>query len=200
YFMPYLFHWRHGLPLILLIVIAFGYFSIQHDPWLRHGAALFMVLSLSANAGGVIGAFMKEGSFQGPIKSEREFVQWLSQQEPKPLLVTTRPQALGAHTEGRFHWVRCKESREQMLAYLRVVQVDHLITMENEEKCSFYLSIAEYLMPIQEFNDEQRKITVWRVLERGLQDGIASDISRNIKKNRKDLSIEGDYKVQKGRA
>lgn len=206
YQMPYLFHWRHGLPMVLLIVIAVGYFAYHQNVWFRRGAVLLMVLSLTPNAVAMNTTFILESQIQGPTPIEREFIEWLAKQTPQPLFATTRAWAWGAYTEGRFHWVACNESREQMLAYLQVVQVDHLITMENEQRCAFYQSIKEMLVPVQKFADESQEISVWHVNKRILHNEIVSNSSMQIQstKNRIGLGYQADMAnhvgVQLGKA
>jgi len=177
YHFPYLFHFRHGLPIVFLILIAAGFLLIQKNAFLQKLCLLLMTLSLATNAWAIDRTMGWGNKYQGPQPSEQEVADWIAQQDPQPLFATTRPWAWGAYTHGRFHWVSCEEPREQMLAYLNHIQIDHLLTQGEEEKCSFFTSISEYLSPIQQFNDGGPTITVWQVQKENLdQDSIDTQV------------------------
>ena len=95
------FNFRHGLPLILAIVLALG-FSLLRGPRLLRGTA--WVLTAASLAWGAAGVARELGTpYRGPGPAERALGDWIEMQASPPVLLTTRPWSLGAVTRGRFH-------------------------------------------------------------------------------------------------
>ena len=83
-----------------------------------------------------------------------------------------------------------------MLTYLRVVQVDHLITMGKELNCSFYQSIQEYLVPVQNFKNESQEITVWQVNKKVLLNETAQHNSWRVQRRKNDPGVVSLVNIQ----
>jgi len=188
-FSPYLFQWRHGLPIVLLIVMAAGYLLRYEKTRIRKLTLVLMTLSICTNVLAIDGTFKHELLFQGPSKSDQEFARWISKQSPPPIFLTTRPWQWGANTKGLFHWTACEEPREQMLAYFQYVHVDHVVFPNKDQDCTAFTGISDYLTPVRQFKDESKEFTVWKVKEGNHpRDFISQRLNSKTSKKRKNIS------------
>lgn len=157
---PWLFHFRHGLPIILVIAVAMGYLLAQDSQILRFFVLFLIMWSLVTSAGEL--KKKMRISYEGPTKAQQELAAWIAEQKVPPVFVTTRPWALGALTRGLFHGVKCNQPATQTILYFQYVNVNYLITHSFDDNCRFFTGVKQNLKPIREFGNGSDKIIVWR--------------------------------------
>ena len=132
----WLFGFRHGLPLVLLVVVALAYLDGHAG---RAGRALALVLIVAAAVGNARGMhdLMNRDLKHGLKPGEKNLVQWLESREPLPAVVTLQPWKYGAFSRAGFHWTLCSHPPEQTLRLLRHAGADLVIYRRWERKCRF---------------------------------------------------------------
>jgi hypothetical protein len=137
----WLFGFRHGLPLILLIVPALAYLDAHAGRAGRAAAALLVLATLLSNAQGMQALFERELK-HGLKEGEQMLVAWLDSQRPRPTVVTTEPWKYGAFSRLGYHWILCRHSPEQTLRLLRDVGADYIVVRHRERDCKFIAELV----------------------------------------------------------
>ena len=153
----WLFGFRHGLPLILLIVPALAYLDSQVC-WGRErkrvGSALAGVVVLATlvwNVQAMQVLFARDLRFS-LTEGDRQMVKWLEHQSPRPTIVTTQPWMFGAFSRAGYHWTLCRHKPEHTLKLMRLVNADYLLVRKNERDCPFVHGLRpEYLETVLVF-------------------------------------------------
>ncbi len=147
------------MPFAILIIVAASYLLARGRPVLR--LIVFALLAWSFVTTGK--ALRKEfqETYPTPTVSEYEFAAWLSQQQPPPVFMATRPLEFGAITRGFFHEVSCTESAVQIAKYFHLKLVDHVVTFGDED-CPFFLGVRNRLDEVRTFGTGPDSLTVWR--------------------------------------
>ena len=138
----WLFGFRHGLPLILLIVPALAYLDSQVR-WgaqgRRVGSALATAVVLATlvwNVQAMQTLFERDLKFS-LTDGERQMVKWLEHQKPRPSVVTTQPWMFGAFSRAGYHWTLCRHKPEHTLKLLRHAKADYVLVRRHERDCKF---------------------------------------------------------------
>lgn len=147
----WLFHFRHGLPMAMPIVVALAFVFATGRLPLRGLALLLVGASLWTGAGGIRGEFARAPRYRGPSPAEQQLAAWIEEQEPPLIFATTRPWSLGALTRGLFHHASCKDRPRQLLTYFDRLNVDYLILPDSDRSCRFLETSAYELVPIRRF-------------------------------------------------
>jgi len=159
----WLFHFRHGLPLIFLITVAAGYLLAQKNPALKKLVLVLFILSYLTGINAVRATIQSEHQNSGPTHAEQAFSNWIDHQTTHPVFVTTRPWALGAFTSGNFHGVMCDESLQQMETYITQVRITHVVTNPADTTCGFFTTIKTRLTQVAQFEDPHQKLQIWEI-------------------------------------
>jgi hypothetical protein len=157
---PWFFNFRHGLPLIFLIVASMVFLNSRKSLVIRIGTIFLICWSLGFSALDLREDFWWE--YGAPTIAQTELAKWIDQQDPSPVFLTNHAWTLGAVTRGRFHQVSCNEQTTQMLVYFHSLQITHLITNDSDLKCQFYNAFKDSLILVKEFGEEPHQLTVWR--------------------------------------
>ncbi|MBW2269531.1 MAG: hypothetical protein JRH16_13230 [Deltaproteobacteria bacterium] len=132
----WLFGFRHGLPLILLIVPALAYLDAHSGRVGRLVAAGLVGLTLLSNAQGMRALFDRELK-HGLTEGEQHLIAWLDRQRPLRAVVTTEPWKYGAFSRSGYHWTLCRHPPEQTLRLLRNAGADYVVIRHKERNCNF---------------------------------------------------------------
>lgn len=152
------FHWRHGLPLILVIAAAAAYLGG------RGVAGRAVVLALLA--GSLLFPRQTAQRFAMrktmPFAAERELILWLDSRPAPPVLLSTRVRELVLWSRATGHWTRCYLGPEQTRQQLRHLPIDYLVVYEREWNCPFVEGLAGELELVRRFGKGERRIDVLR--------------------------------------
>jgi hypothetical protein len=155
----WLFHWRPGLPMILLVVPALG-FLLARVGVSRAVALLLGALSLL----GAPARIAPELRWRNPPPSvqERALFAWIDTQQPPPTFLAAPGRPLSVYTRGRFHDLYCHDAPDQVRAYFRELHIDYLVVYARKDGCRFLEGLGADLEPVREFGRGRGAIRVYR--------------------------------------
>jgi len=161
YFKEWLFGFRHGLPMMLLILIAFILL------WQYNGRILRITALCLFSAGVLFSAVRVQQIHARPVPSgllgpEAELVEWLAQQPEPPVVITSNAQTLAAFSEAGFHWTSCQASPESTKMLLSLAGADYVLLYPREERCSFLEGLQDDLELFKVFRHELFQVGVLR--------------------------------------
>ncbi len=134
--LEWIFGFRHGLPLALLILPALAMLDAAgHRAWRITGAVLL--------AATVIGNTLKldkllDRNFDRGIGTVNwQLIEWLDSQTPLPSVITTIPWELGVFSRSGYHWTICHNTPEDTLRQLEYAGADYVLVYSDERHCPF---------------------------------------------------------------
>jgi len=151
---------RHGLPFVLLLVVALVYLLCRVSGRVRHVALALALLSVVGGSFGVAGLLGTRFA-SGLLGAEPELVRWLEGHPGKPIVVTTNAQPLSVYSRAGFHWMECREKPEQTRALIEHVGIDYVLVYAGEERCAFVRGLSE-LEVARVFGDGRARIWALR--------------------------------------
>ena len=153
------FQFRHGLPLILLLIFAVPY-VMQQSRRMRVAVILLATGSLLAESAFLYQAM--RAPYDSPTEAQQALGRWIHSQPRSPLFLSTAAAPLTAITGGRFHWMMCDDPGSQTRAYFRVVGVDYLVTTTADISCPFFVDFRNSLVEVRTFGTGPQRLTLWR--------------------------------------
>ena len=148
---PWLFGFRHGIPLLFLILPALVYLDTRAGRAWRVVAALMVVGSIAASAVGVK-QLLDRPFNNGPGEFGWEIIQWLDVQDPRPSVVTTHSWDLAPFSLSGYHWTQCMQPPEDTLTLLTKARADYVAVYPVERKCNFVRGLRPHsLRLVKEF-------------------------------------------------
>ncbi|HEX7706655.1 MAG TPA: hypothetical protein VF701_09395 [Thermoanaerobaculia bacterium] len=161
YFRAWLFGWRHGLPLIFLIILALVEligFGHRYVRW----ATLALVLLSVLWGGTAVMRTVIAGPPMGPSPAERDLSGWLDRQPRSTVVLTTNAQVLSTYSRANFRWAACDTPVATTRALLTRVRTDYVAIYEAERGCGFVSGIEDLVEPVAAFGAEPRRILLLR--------------------------------------
>jgi len=134
------FHWRHGLPMVFLMVAALGYL-VGRSGALRALALGLALLSLVRLVPALVAQV--EYDYAPFLPAEHRLVAFLDRRETPPVSVTTHAQQLAALSRHRFHLIDCADPPEQTRRYFRYLDLDYLIAYPEDRRCAFLRDLLD---------------------------------------------------------
>ena len=153
---PWLFGWRHGLPVVLLVILALAYLRARGGRALSLVAALLVAGSLATQTW-KLASEVRRRRPGNPNAAERALSRWLNAHSPHPTVVTTNPQWLSVHSRAGFHWTHCTEPAEQTRRLLEI-GADYVVVLPGQRNCRFVRGLLPSLDVIATFGDGPRRI------------------------------------------
>jgi hypothetical protein len=134
------FHWRHGLPMVFLVIAALGYL-VGRSGALRALALGLALLSLVRLVPALVAQI--EYDYAPFLPAEHRLVAFLDRRETPPLSVTTHAQQLVALSRHRFHLIDCADPPEQTRRYFEYLDLDYLIAYPEDRRCAFLRELLD---------------------------------------------------------
>ncbi len=158
FFLEWLFGWRHGLPLIFLLIVAVPFLlSIASGPF---RVIVLAVLGVSiATSAWAVGAYVRS-SAPSLSPQERALIQWMNSRPPGTAFITSNAQVLGVYSDQHFHWTDCSVAPSTTLLMLDRLPIDHVIVYERQMECPFIEPIAAQFRPVAVFGPPGARIFV----------------------------------------
>ncbi len=162
------FHHRHGLPLLLVLLVALGYLLTRGGRPTRAAALVLLASSV------VWGAFSTVHLLNvrypsGLLGAEPELVEWLDGRPRPPSVLTTNVQTLSVFSRAGFHWMDCREPAETTRQLVELAGVEYVVLYPGEERCPFAAGLAG-AAPVAAFGEVGQAIRVFDV-RRGIEGG-----------------------------
>lgn len=142
FFLEWLFGFRHGLPMALLVFVALFALAVHAGRLLRVTAVLLFAGTVLLNALSLQGQLRRAGGW-GLRGAEPALVAWLDAQPGKPTVVTTEAQTLSVFSRAGFHWTTCEVEAQQTRRMLRHLPIDYVVVFEGEQGCPFVTGVPE---------------------------------------------------------
>lgn len=169
FWLPWLFGWRHGLPLIFLLVPCIGYL-IFTTPRLVMLAVVLTVLISAAFGMIAVRSFTEQLPPGGPALSEVQALRWIEEQTPStPVILTTRPQELSTYSRAHFHWTECGEPGEKTRQLLEMLPIDYVLMYGPQGRCPAFSKrdIGDIVRVARVFGSEEFPLLVLERLPAG---------------------------------
>ena len=163
----WLFGYRHGLPLLLLILPAVAYLDRHAGSIFRVALLSMLVVTIPLN-GLALNKLLHKSYAAGLTPVESELVEWLDAQSPRPAVVTTNSFALSAFSRSGFHWILCESDPLQTLRLLQLSGADYVIVYADERRCGYVFALRDRVRVARAFGQGQ-------ILVLELSDQVASD-------------------------
>jgi len=162
FFKTWLFGWRHGLPMILLITLSLSYLLTNLKNPLGRLLAVFLVISALMVSNDNIQSLLDRKFRPDPKGPEGELLAWLDKQDPKPTVITTHAQILSVFCRSNFHWADCKLHPNHTLNLLDHANADYVLIYQRERNCNFVKRLIKQkkIKKVKTFNNRWR-IEVW---------------------------------------
>lgn len=134
FFLEWLFGYRHGLPFILLLVLAI----VE----LLHGirpirVATLAVVAISVLSGAIACVRQAPAPHRWPPQRDAQLAAWLEHNDPNGIVLTTNAQVLSAISPANFRWVACDDGPGITRAMWQLVRTDYVAAYDGEQRCSF---------------------------------------------------------------
>lgn len=159
FFLPWLFGWRHGIPLIFLLAVAIPYLLTREQRWLRIGATAVVIVSLGMSAV-TVWRFVRTPDGFRFSSAESGVMAFLSTRVPKPMVITTHAQTLAVGSSANFHWTICKADPATTRVMLQRLPIDYVFVYEGEQRCRFVQGLGDVLQPLAAFGGGPDRIYV----------------------------------------
>jgi hypothetical protein len=158
-YLPFLFGWRHGLTLIVLLAVAVPYLMSDSRPAVRILTATLLVISIGTGFFNVL-QFIAAPPLSYSAE-ERALIAWLPASMPRrPTILTTNAQALSVGSDVYMHNTFCDSTPETTRAFLRLFPIDYLIVYEQQAGCRYLGGLDRELAVRQVFGAPGRRIFV----------------------------------------
>jgi hypothetical protein len=161
FFRMWLFGWRHGLPLIFLIVLALVELIGFGQRYVRGGAMAVVIISILWGGVMVVRTVLA-GPPAGLSAAEQEMSRWLEEQPPSTVVLTTNAQTLSMYSHANFRWATCEGTADMTRALLTLVRTDYVAIYERERNCQFVAGVEDLLQPAARFGVEPNRILLLR--------------------------------------
>ena len=158
---PWLFGYRHGLPYLLLLLVALPYLMVSTSRLLRALTILSVLASVALGLMGVL-AFVTSPLPPGPKPSERALSAWLDHQPVPPTLVTTNAQQLSTWNHAHYHWLLCDDKPQQIRILLERLPVDYVVVYDAERDCPVFKGLGGVLTVAGSFGEGRDRIWLLR--------------------------------------
>lgn len=150
YYMPWLFGWRHGLPLIFALLVSVPYV------WGAGHVLGRLLVPLALCASLILGLQQiteQAARIQGfPLTgAEHELIDWLKARHPSPTLMSTDAQVLAVYSGKNIHWTLCEEPPERTSEMLLRLPIDYVVVPKSDLNCPYLQRIDTDLMLSETF-------------------------------------------------
>jgi len=156
FYVRWVFGWRHGLGLILLLTPAVIY--LLHDR-LRAVRWLTMIVLLFSIVTGLV-HLSRTAAAPRPQYSagQQALMRWLDAQQPRRTVLTTDALFLPVASRSNYHWTLCQEPPEQTRKMLRYLPIDYVAVHEEERGCPFVDGLQDVLRPAYAFGPPGERV------------------------------------------
>lgn len=155
FLVPWLFGYRHALPMIFGIAVAAVYLP---------RVVTYVCLSIAIVFGvlGIVDLVTTPRVFT-PAPAEARMIAWLEGQQPRPVVLTARAQHLSAYSHASIHWTECRTGRDMTRLMLQRLPIQYVIVYPGEERCEFLRGLRDVLDVRTSFGEGRERIVILSV-------------------------------------
>ena len=163
FFLEWLFGYRHGLPFILLLMLAVIELIAHSGFSVRTIALTVCMFSIGTGALAIARTSIWR-PHPWPPAPEAQLASWLAQHDPNAIVLSTNAQVLSAISTANFRWAVCQEEPEAISKVLRLVRTDYVAGYDGEQQCPFLRGlVGPDLQIIAIFGQFPRRLFLMRV-------------------------------------
>ena len=163
FFLEWLFGYRHGLPFILLLMLAVIELIACGAFAMRTVAVTISIISIFTGALAIARTSLWR-PHPWPPPEEAQLTSWLAQHDPNAIVLSTNAQVLSAIGRANFRWAACQEEPEAIRPVLRLVRTDYVAAYDGEQQCPFLRGlVGPDLQVIAIFGQFPRRLFLMRV-------------------------------------
>jgi hypothetical protein len=163
FFLEWLFGYRHGLPFILLLMLAVIELIACGGFAMRTIAVTVSMISIVTGALAIARTSIWR-PHPWPPPAEAQLTSWLAQHNPNAIVLSTNAQVLSAISGANFRWAACQEEPEAIRLLLRLVRTDYVAAYDGEQQCPFLRGlVGPDLQVIAIFGQFPRRLFLMRV-------------------------------------
>ncbi|HEX2061557.1 MAG TPA: hypothetical protein VHK90_12525 [Thermoanaerobaculia bacterium] len=155
FLVPWLFGYRHALPMIFGIAVAAAYLP-------RVVTYVCCAIAIGVGIFAIVDLVTAPRVFT-PTPAEAQMIAWLERQEPRPVVLTARAQHLSAYSHASIHWTECRTGREMTRLMLQRLPIQYVIVYPGEERCEFLRSLRDLLEVRTSFGTGRDRVVVLSV-------------------------------------
>jgi 4-amino-4-deoxy-L-arabinose transferase-like glycosyltransferase len=159
FFLEWLFGYRHGLPFILLLIVAI---ALLNGRYARVVVLVLVIASVFVNIPRVV-AFATAPAEPWPSPAETQMAQWLERNDPNAIVLSTNAQVLSVASRANFRWAACEQSSDDVIRVLRLVRTDYVAVYEQEQRCPFTKGLGRAVTPLVSFGAAPNRIMLLKV-------------------------------------
>jgi hypothetical protein len=158
FLVPWLFGYRHSLPIVLAITVAVVYLLT-----LRRLTRVITLACLGVSVAWgswVILDRVTSPRLQAPSAQERQLTAFLKADPEPPTIITVRAQHLSVYTHANIHWTECRTPADTTRRMLAVLPIDYVVVYATERECDFIDGLHDSLMIERTFGEGASAIYV----------------------------------------
>jgi hypothetical protein len=158
FIMPWLFGYRHGVPMIFGVAVATAYLWGLG----RTARSITLICALVAILVGLtsIIGFVTGPPSPSPTPAEKALSVWLDRQPSRPVILTARSQHLSVYTHAGIHWTECRTSAKTTRIMMEKLPIDYVIVYAAERPCEFFKGMGDVLVERIAFGKDPDRIDV----------------------------------------
>jgi hypothetical protein len=163
FFLEWLFGYRHGLPFILLMMLAVIELIARGGLPMRILAVTISIVSIVTGALTIARTSIWH-PHPWPPTAEVQLTSWLARNDPNAIVLSTNAQVLAAISGSNFRWAACQEEPDAIRLLLRLVRTDYVAAYDGEQQCPFLNGlVGRELQIIAIFGTFPRRLFLMRV-------------------------------------
>jgi hypothetical protein len=152
-FMHFMFGWRHGISLVLLLAVAVPLLLSHQSIAVRVSAAIAIAISV-VTGGLAVRDFVREPNLTYTA-AETALLRSLP---PRTKILTTHAETLGMLSDAYVHNTYCDSPPESTRAYLDELRVDYVVVYDWERPCRFTRGLGSRLRVHRAFGEGRDRI------------------------------------------
>ncbi len=158
YGVPWLFWYRHGLPMIVPVAAGVAYLW-GLATMARWGTVALSAVSMVIGLIAIVGRITAP-PLPAPTAAEAELGAFLDRQRDRPTIVTAKAQHLSVYTHANIHWTECKTPAQTTRIMLEKLPIDYVIVYAEERQCAFIQRLGDQLVERAAFGQGRDRIHV----------------------------------------
>jgi len=143
FFIPWLFGFRHSLPMMFGVAVATVYLLGVHRVT-RIAALICIGVTILLSLVALIGQITIPLPVS-PTPAERQMFAWLDAQHPRPMVMTVMAQHVAVYTHAGIQWTDCSTPPETTRLMLAKLPIEYVIVYPRDRDCAFLNGLENQL-------------------------------------------------------
>jgi hypothetical protein len=159
FLVPWLFGYRHGLPMIFGIAIGTVY--LWRLGLVARAAVIgCFVVAIVGGSALVVSQILNAPRGMAPTAAEVQLAAWLDAHPSPPAVLTARPQYLSVYTYANIYWTECRTPAQTTRVMLEKLPIDYVVVYAVERRCDFISRLGDLLEERIAFGEGDSRLQV----------------------------------------